>query len=253
MKIAIIGFGNIGKHVYNEVKNFNHEITIIDIKNDNYKDVIKNMYDMSFVCVPTDMLHNGHCDTSVVESVISKITSEVFLIKSAIPPGTTEKIKNKTKKRIVYSPEFYGTTIHSEREMPFVILGGEKKDCNFCANFYSTIKRGSFRIVFTDLKTAELVKYMENSFLALKVTFCNEFATLAKKIGVEYAELRELFVLDERMGNSHTFVYEHQPYYDSHCLNKDIPALLSFAEIDMPIMRAVYEENSRRKNERDKA
>ena len=92
---------------------------------------------------------------------------------------------------------------------------------------------------------------MENCWIAAKVTFCNEFADIAAKFNINYEELRECFVADERVNPSHTYVYRDKPYYDSHCLNKDIPALLSFCKnkgVDTPLMNAVNLINQRRKN-----
>lgn len=66
---------------------------------------------------------------------------------------------------------------------------------------------------------------MENSWLATKVSFCGQFYELAQSLGVKYEELRELFVLDERVSPSHTFIYAEHPYWSSHCLNKDVPAI----------------------------
>ena len=63
---------------------------------------------------------------------------------------------------------------------------------------------------------------MENSYLAMKVSFCSQFYNLCKQYDLSYEELRELFVLDPRVNNSHTFIYEDKPYWDSHCLNKDV-------------------------------
>ena len=136
----------------------------------------------------------------------------------------------KYEKNIIISPEFYGTTIHALNEPNFLILGGEKKLCSKVADLYHRFVKSDFHIHFTDSKTAELVKYMENSWLATKVTFCSEFYHIAKEIGVDYNELRELMCLDHRFGNSHSYIDPEKPYYDSHCLNKDIPAILKFCE-----------------------
>jgi len=68
---------------------------------------------------------------------------------------------------------------------------------------------------------------MENAYLAAKVSFCCEFYRIAKAFGVDYNELRELFLQDPRVSRSHTFVYEDHPFYDSHCLNKDVPAIIN--------------------------
>ncbi len=121
--------------------------------------------------------------------------------------------------------------------------------CKKAAQIYSRVINGYYKFYFTDTVTAELAKYMLNSFLALKVTFCNEFADVAKKYNVSYPELRELFIADSRISPSHTFVYEDKPYYDSHCFNKDIPALIKFAEGCVPLMVGVEKINLTRKGE----
>lgn len=129
-------------------------------------------------------------------------------------------------KNIVFSLEYYGTTQHTPQTPNFVVLAGQRFQCDIVAQYYYKVKTKEFRIHFTDYKTDELAKYMENCFLALKVTFCAEFATIAREMGISYPQLREIFVLDERMGDSHTFIDSKAPYYNSHCLNKDIPGLI---------------------------
>ena len=106
---------------------------------------------------------------------------------------------------------------------------------------------GAFRIAQTDARTAELVKYAENSFLALKVTFFNEFHRVAQAMRVDSNEFRELLLLDPRIGRSHTFVYEDHPFYDSHCLNKDVPGIIQAAADageEMHLMRMVASLNA---------
>ena len=83
---------------------------------------------------------------------------------------------------------------------------------------------------------------MENCWIATKVTFCNEFADIAKKFDISYSELRECWIADKRVSPSHTLVYPEQPFYNSHCLNKDIPALIYMCEqegIETPLIKAV--------------
>ena len=104
--------------------------------------------------------------------------------------------------------------------------------------------RHVFRIV--DSKTAELAKYMENAFLATKVSFCGQFWLIANEIGVNYEELRECFVLDPRAGKSHTFVYDDKPYWQSHCLDKDVPAVAE--NYKARLLQSVVEFNKWLKN-----
>ena len=103
--------------------------------------------------------------------------------------------------------------------------------------------RHTFRIV--DSKTAELVKYMENCWLATKVSFCTQFYDISKNIGVDYEELRELFILDPRVNPSHTFVYDDHPYWSSHCLNKDVPAIAKLTNAEL--LKNIIEFNEKHK------
>ena len=100
-----------------------------------------------------------------------------------------------------------------------------------------------FRI--TDAKTAMLAKYMENSWLATKVSFCSQFHELANKLDIAYEDLRELFLLDPRVNPSHTFIFDEHPYWDSHCLNKDVPAIAE--TMDAELLKSVITYNNKRR------
>ena len=106
--------------------------------------------------------------------------------------------------------------------------------------------RHSFKIV--EPKLAELVKFMENSFLATKVSFCQSFFNICEKEELNYSKLRELFILDPRVNPSHTFVFKDSPYWDSHCLNKDIPAIAN--QYDMTLLKDIIEFNENQKNKK---
>ena len=86
---------------------------------------------------------------------------------------------------------------------------------------------------------------MENSFLATKVFFCIQFYDMCQELGINYEELRECFILDKRLGESHTFVYEETPYFDSHCLNKDVPSIAN--QFDNKFLKFIVEENEKNK------
>ena len=86
---------------------------------------------------------------------------------------------------------------------------------------------------------------MENAFLATKVSFCNQFYEICQKENINYEELRELFILDKRMGGSHTFVYKDKPYWDSHCLNKDVPHIAYTTNSDLLINVCKFNDKSK--------
>ena len=128
MKILICGYGNIGQKTKEEIKDLTaqgHSIYIYDIKdNETYKNLNKT-YDFCFVCVSTDMLPDGSCDVSNVFECIDRVNANIFVIKSTVPPKTCEWIEaSYSDKKVVFSPEFYGTTIHAPTNLNFLILGG---------------------------------------------------------------------------------------------------------------------------------
>lgn len=124
-------------------------------------------------------------------------------------------------------------------------MGGDKKDCIQVQQLLQKVYDARHNFHITDAKTAELVKYMENAYLGMKVSFCNQFFDIAESCGVNYEELRELFILDPRVEASHTFVYRDKPYWDSHCLNKDLPAIAQFGKASL--LQSVIRFNNSRK------
>lgn len=231
--IVIIGYGVIGHHMQETFP----DAAIIDpelgFHADEHEDACVH-YDVGFICVPTPEHSNGSCDTRIVEQAIleHEHRCSVLVIKSTVPPGSTRNWYHENGyKNVIMSPEFSSATQHGvNTDQNFVILGGRERLTSQVAEAYKEVKDASFRIFKTTHQTAELVKYMDNSFLAMKVTFCNEFYRMAKKFGVDYDKLREAFLLDPRINPSHTFVYRDKPYYDSHCWNKDLPAIREAAK-----------------------
>lgn len=223
MDILIIGYGVVGHNLEKEIEKLEPEVF------DKYKEEdtrTKDKYDIAFVCVNTPINGDILCDSTEVEKAIEENDADIYVIKSTVLPHTTEKLVEKTGKNIIFSPEYYGATQHCNNfEFGFTILGGEKSVCIKVIQALQSVYDGrhTFRIV--DSTTAEIAKYMENSWLATKVSFCSQFYQIAKNHGVNYEELRELFILDPRVNPSHTFVYDEHPYWDSHCLNKDVLAI----------------------------
>lgn len=235
--VLIIGKGVVGSNFGKEIEALNPEFT------DKYKGIVaeKSRHALGVVCVDTP-LKNGSLDVTEVENAIIENDCDIYLIKSTCPVGNVNRLKEKTGKRIVYSPEYYGGTQHCNNfEFDFTILGGDKQDCHEIIQMLQMVYDGRHQFRTTTAETAELVKFMVNSFLAAKVVFCNDFYRAAEKAGVEYEELRELFILDKRVGESHTFVYKDAPYFDSHCLNKDVPAIAN--QFGMEFLSGVVETN----------
>lgn len=239
-KILIIGMGKVGTRLFDEL------VPLHPHAYDKYKAVPAPYdpaleYDAAFICVDTPATPRALCDLGEFGDCLSH-KAKLFVIKSTVLPGVTDSLRAATGKRIVFSPEYYGFTVHSANEsFDFTVLGGEKEDCVEAQRILQCAYKASHRFRITDAKTAELAKYMENAWLATKVSFCGQFFDVAEKIGVAYEDLREIFIMDPRVNPSHTFVHRDQPYWESHCLDKDVPAIAE--TYDMPLLKAVMAFN----------
>lgn len=238
---TIIGYGTVGQSVHRLFP----DAVIID-PDKGYRGKAKGI---RFVCVPTPMRYDGSCDRTIVESVVKENAGDLFVIRSTVPPGTTRGLGVPA----VFQPEYLGmTTGHhygSDLDVPFVILGGHPIDTRRVADLYKDVLPSETAIHHTSTETAELVKYATNTFLATKVEFVNELFDACAKIGIEYDELRELWLLDPRIGRSHTAVSRERGF-GGVCFPKDISALLSWAaenSIDLPVIEAARTSNAHRK------
>lgn len=236
MKIAIVGYGYVGKAMYKFCES--HYPTIwYDpyIAGSSTKEEI-NECDLAVICVFTPSSENGKCDTSIVEEVIDWVNTPLILIKSTVAIGTTRRLKEKTQKRICFSPEYIGESTYDtgyynfNKDMKnhgFYIFGGDKKDTAELVSIFQVISGPTKIYKQTDETSAEITKYMENAFLSTKVIFCHEFNQICNHFDVDYNEVRECWLLDPRIGPSHTCVFKNKEYpYDGKCLPKDIAAVI---------------------------
>ena len=247
-KVLIVGYGIVGRHLAGELSSLHPDIY------DKYKPECSTCqpgqtYDAAFICVDTPYVSRENvCDTREVENAIRENNAELYILRSTGLPGTTDRLARETGKPVVFFPEFYGRTQHSSNfEFDFTILGGERGACRKVQQILQHVydARHTFRI--TQAKTAELAKYMVNSFLAAKVSFCTQFWDTAREIGVDYEELRELATLDPRMEKANTFVYDDAPYWESHCLDKDIPAIAETYQMRFLLDMIAYNASMKRR------
>lgn len=230
-RIGIVGLGAVGTGIQ---KMFPDAAVYDEPKRIGTREDI-NRCDVAFVCVPTPANEHGGCDTSIVESVVAWIDGPVIVIRSTVAVGTTRSLAEKYRKPIVFQPE-YGPAetpdhpFNDLRKIRWLIFGGDRDACRVAARVWKDAYSADITIAMTTPETAELCKYMENAFLAMKVTFCNEFFELADRLGVDYDELRELWLLDPRIGKSHTFVYPDARGFGGRCLPKDLDAIIATAD-----------------------
>lgn len=191
--------------------------------------------DFIFVCVPTPMKKDGSQDLSYIENVFKHAKEgPIYIIKSTILPGTTHRLQHAYPQlNIIFSPEFL-TERTAKLDMltqARIILGGNKEHTQEVKNLFEQRFKNR-HIIETDSITAELVKYMNNTFFATKVSIINEFKLLSDAIGADWFTALYGFASDGRIGDSHLHVPgpDGRLGYGGTCFPKDVNALLTFAE-----------------------
>lgn len=276
-RIGIIGFGFVGKAVYYGLKDVYSPILIYDTnpkafdsisrddtafcqpKDLTIRQVVDNS-DIVFICVPTPTdLNTGKIDTSIVESVVREIgdpdNPPILVVKSTVIPGTCCRLAQ-TYPHIVFNPEFLTEArfVDDFLEQQYVILGGQAWDCEFVANVYR--ERFNIPAYVTDWASAEMVKYVANCMLAVKVGICNEFYNICKAADIDYNAVMRMILLNDRFGKTHTQVPgpDGQQGFGGKCFPKDIMALIGFAKslgVSPSIMEAAWQDNLKNRREFD--
>ena len=254
MRIGIIGQGFVGTAVKEGLKDY-YTIDTFDLdesKRDvDYIEDIIDRNDIIFVCVPTPMKKDGSCDTSIVEGVVKELnelaltrqcSNRIIAIKSTIPPGTTNRLNKECEYiSVIFNPEFLteANFIEDFRNQSRIIIGGERPATTKLRQVYSLLFPDA-TIVKTGSKTAEMVKYMTNTFLATKVSFANEMYEICERLGIDYDKVVEYAIYDERLGKSHWAVPgpDGKMGFGGSCFPKDINALIELSKNNLDLWPA---------------
>ena len=221
--------------------------------------------DIVFIAVGTPSRRgDGHADLSYVYQAAEQIGKKidgytVVVTKSTVPVGTGLEVKNIIKKvnpnadfDVISNPEFLreGNAIQDFMRPDRVVVGFEsEKAKKIIASLYKPLFLIETPILFTDLKTAELIKYSANAFLALKISYINQMADLCEKIGADVHDVAKGIGLDKRIGKK--FLHPG-PGYGGSCFPKDTIALVKTANqnnSDISIIDTVVKYNTKRKSE----
>lgn len=212
--------------------------------------------EITFVCVPTPMKKDGSCDLKIVRSALEEIQNcttqkYVVVIKSTIPPGTTEQLNKEFKNlEIVFNPEFLteANFLEDYKNQNRIILGGEREGTTKVKQVFDKAFP-KVPIIKTSSTIAETIKYVTNAFLALKVSYANEIYQICKALQIDYDKVIEYAKYDERLGYSHWSVPgpDGDFGFGGHCLVKDLAALTHVAKklgIDPVILEAAETKNA---------
>lgn len=224
------------------------------------ENAVKNS-DIIFLALPTPSAEDGSANLSFIKSVALQIgpyinSYKIIINKSTVPVGTVELVKSivqpnsKYEVDVISNPEFLreGMAIADFMKPDRIVIGTKSdKAIEWMKELYAPYVRQGNPIYFMDEKSAELTKYAANAFLATKITFMNEIASLCEKVGADIDDIRLGIGADERIGKRFLFAGIG---YGGSCFPKDVQALNHIAKqnnYDFQILEAVHTVNEHQK------
>lgn len=268
-KVGIIGWGYVGSATGKGFSKSNKNKVFWYDKYKKSPNTLEEVLDKSefiFICLPTPMFRDySGMDMSIVKEVVRQIAKEItnsdkiIIIKSTVLPGTTQAFSRKfPKTNFAMNPEFL-TQKNADKDFlnpSRTIIGVNNKGVGErIKKLYKTILPSDKKYFITDTTSAELAKYMSNLILASKVLLANEFYFLAKQIGANYDQVRQMVESDPRVGTHlRTPGSDGDFGFGGACFPKDMLGLLSFTKkkgINMSALEAIWEKNLKIRKHRD--
>ena len=270
MKIGIVGRGFVGSAVqfgFSPNTGCDAEVKVYD------KDPNKSLHtleetvndsDFIFLSVPTPSNGDGTINLDIVDEALCDINNiskkdNIILLRSTMVPGSTRAFQDKYPDlNLVFNPEFL-----TERSANFdfinqsrYIIGGDSQHTSKVADMYRWRFGESISVIETNYQTAELIKYMNNCFLATKVSFMNEMKLVSDACEADWNVAVEGFIRDGRIGHSHINVPgpDGKLGFGGVCFPKDMLAMISLGQslgLDMHTLSGAWETNLKVRPEKD--
>jgi UDPglucose 6-dehydrogenase len=216
-----------------------------------------------FVCVPTPMAADGSADISIVDAVLHELanakTGELTVVlKSTVPPGSVARWNAKLNPHglyVVFNPEFLteANALNDMRNQTRIVLGGPNKQVTQVAKLYASLFPLTPILLAPNSTTAEMVKYMTNIHLAVRVILSCELQQICQGLqqagyDVDYQQAVNISMADARLGNSHMQVPGANGIAGArgHCFPKDMNAMIALAKqigIEPTVLEAAWQAN----------
>ncbi len=224
--------------------------------NDNYDEIFWDDADIIMICVQTPSLDTKEVDTSFIENVFKEIEDRsnkdtVICIKSTIHPEALTNVINSTKlseDNLVFNPEFLreGTAFMDFFNPDRIVIGSKhEKNAKKVYELYSEVES---EVIFTDPISSQLIKYLSNAYLPLRLSFVNEASQIIKQVGGDLTKTLQGIGMDKRIGLEY---FRPSPGWGGSCFPKDVAEVVSISksnELDVPLISSILESNNQHKN-----
>lgn len=262
-EIGIIGQGFVGSAVREGMQNY-FKVFAFDKDPNKFSNAtsifnVVETTELTFLCVPTPMRKSGQCDLNILNAALYEISKStealnkknyIVVIKSTIPPGTTDHLSSiYTNLELVFNPEFLteANAVDDYKNQNRIVIGGDRPGTTKVKQVFSKAFP-KVPIIKTSATIAEMIKYVTNTFLALKVSYANEMYQICQGLNIDYDKVIEYARYDDRLGNSHWSVPgpDGDFGFSGSCFPKDVQALIYQAKllgVDPEVLEAAWSKN----------
>ncbi|CAN5668971.1 GDP-mannose 6-dehydrogenase [soil metagenome] len=224
-----------------------------------YEYAVKNS-EISIICVGTPSSSTGHLNFEYILGVSAEIGSairnkkehHIIVIRSTVMPGTCSKVSDKIKEvsgndnfTVISNPEFLreGTAVNDFYNPPLILIGCENKSAaEKYISIYSEVKS---KVIITETRVAEIMKYINNTYHALKISFANEVGNICEKLDIDSHKVMEIFCEDKQL-NISPYYFKPGFAYGGSCLPKDLKAFQRLSQdlyLDSPVIQSIDKSN----------
>lgn len=273
LRVAIVGYGYLGKAyhkvfpdavIYDEPQKFLLKGSNTINNNEWNLGISRHMVnecDIALVAVPTDLDKDGELDMSIVEDVVSWLETPTILIKSALQPGTVDRLVKETGKNIAVSVELIGegTYYQPPHKYPdprnpkihqMIVVGGQEPARSIAAELLWSQMSPDIRIHLVSALEAEITKMAENTYGAMKVTWSNVLRDVCDSYGANFIKVHQAWSEDGRVDPMHTRSVSFNRGWNSKCYNKDVRAFAKVSKSKM--LQGMVDDNQRHLDMNDK-
>ena len=254
MNIGIVGLGVVGSANSMGFKHLGHDVVEHDIKFDSAIEDVYNT-DIVFLCLPTPD-KDGECDTSIIEEVVAEMSGNykgIVCIRSTVPPGFTEHLIDRHQNlTISFAPEFLRERAAADDFINNHELLAVGTDDPYVfekiVEAHGHLPKNTKQLSPTE---AEILKYFNNTYAALRIVFANVFYELCEELECDYSSVKEAYALTGKTKNIYLDVNKRLRGYGGMCLPKDVKAIantLSSLGFDFDLINSIDKDNQKFKS-----